>query len=164
MNGSGMDDATLIERLRGEAIRSRPAFDAEAAARVIAAVRGDASAGRLRGSRGPRSAVVVAAGLGVVWAAIWWGDHGRHGDVAGDPSGTLAVGVPAAGLDALPTLDELGADVAGGIGSLAATVVGLPDWRDLAVAELPIVDIWRSGREPGSATGADGSAGPDAPR
>lgn len=165
MSASGMDDTALIERLRAEAIRSRPAFDAAAAARVVAAVRGDAPMGRFRGGRRLRSAALVAVCLGMVWGGLAWRGHReRPRDGAGGHADTVAVDVPVAGLDALPSLDELGAGVADGIGSLAATVVGLPDWRELAVAELPIVDAWPSDREAGSAAWAAGSAGPGAPR
>ncbi|MFM7243021.1 MAG: hypothetical protein ACKO40_02440, partial [Planctomycetaceae bacterium] len=158
MSASGMNDKALVERLRAEAIRSRPAFDAAAAARVVASVRGDAAVGRLRGGRRLRSAVAVAVCLGVVWGGqVWWGHRERPRDGAGGHADTVAVDSPVAGLDALPSLDELGDGMADGIGSLAATVVGLPDWRELAVAELPIVDAWPSDREAGSAAWAAGS-------
>lgn len=161
MSMSGADDAALIERLRGEAVRSRPAFDAAAAARVIAAVRGDASVGRIRCVRMLKSAVVVIACLAAAWGGVGsWGERGRLRDGTDGGSGSVAVDAPMAGLDALPTLDEVGAGVADGIGSLAATVVGLPDWRELAVADLPIVDAWRFDHGAGVAAGSDGSDGP----
>lgn len=157
MRVSRSDDAALIERLRHEASLSRPAFDAAAADRVIAAVRGGPTL-RYRVRRA-WSAVACVGCLGAVCGGMWLGERLRPAAEAGVGSGGVAVAsVP--GLDALPTLDELGADVAGGIGSLAATVVGLPDWRDLAVADLPIVDAWRFDGEAGFVAAPDGSADP----
>lgn len=159
MSASGPDDAALIERLRAEAIRSRPAFDVGAAERVLAAVRGTARP--RRGGHAARTGVACLMFMGAVCgAAVWWGDRSRP--VAGgvEESDRVALATAVAGLDALPTLDEFGGDVVGGIGSLAATVVGLPDWRELAVAELPLVDGW--GLD--GAAGADASADPGPPR
>lgn len=163
MSVSGPDDAALIERLRAEAIRSRPAFDVAVAERVLAVVRGTALP--RRGGHAARTGVACLMLMGAVCgAAVWWGDRPRPVVGGDEGSDRVALATAIAGLDALPTLDEFGGDVAGGIGSLAATVVGLPDWRELAVAELPLVDGWGFGRGLDGAAGADASADPGPPR
>ena len=154
MRSEQEDDPTLIQLLRAEALGSRPSFDAAAAAAVIATIRGRATPlGRARRMR----SLVATACLGLACgAAAWLGDRTlrREGFVGSQAeSVTAAAAVP--DFDALPTFDELRADVADGLGAVAATVVGVPDWRDLAVAELLVVDVARFGGEPGMVSGPE---------
>lgn len=149
------EEATMLARLRDEAFRERPAFCTTTHDRLLATVR-----------RRPRKAVVtvpgfvrgrrvigLAACLGLACATVaWW--SGRGGPRGGGPR--VEAGAEGAGIEALPTFDEIRADVADGIGALAATVVGLPDLRDLASADLAILDEWRLDGGEGA---TDGPAG-----
>ncbi|MFM7205153.1 MAG: hypothetical protein ACKO4T_00570 [Planctomycetaceae bacterium] len=147
MSGPHPDDAAMLERLGNEAACGRPDFNADLHERILAAVRRrEAGGARGRSFRGRRFiAAAVCLGLGFV-AAGWRADREPRLLDRGREVVETAGSAPAdVGIDSLPTFDEFGADVVGGIGSLAATVVGLPEWRDLAVADLPVLDAWRPG-------------------
>ena len=126
----------LAERLCAEARRERPAFCTETHERLLTAVRrgGDATVTWER-RRAGRGVALAACLLGGLSAAAWWGGH-EGLDAAGDRTAAVADGVAA--IERLPMYDEIRADVAGGVGSLAVTAIGLADWRNLPLADLAI--------------------------
>jgi hypothetical protein len=156
------DDARLLQRLRAEAGRGRPAFDGVVHDRILTMMQRRAGGRADAGAGGPWRLVASAALLGLVYGAVSW--RGEAGPTTELRSRDAAAATPAAtgmAIDALPSFDDLGEGVAGGIGSLAASVVGLPEWRELAVADLPIVAHW--GVDAAS-VGPEGPAGLRAPR
>jgi hypothetical protein len=156
------DDAMLLERLRAEAVRDRPAFDGAVHGRILAVVQRRGRGRAEAGLAGPWRVVASAACLGLVYGAVAW--RGAIGPTTVvSPGNTVAAtsASPEMAIDALPSFDELGAGVAGGIGSLAASVVGIPEWRELAVADLPMVAQWGVDA---AGVGADGPAGRGVPR
>jgi hypothetical protein len=156
------DDAMLLERLRAEAARDRQAFDGVVHGRILAAVQRRVGGSAGSGVAGPWRLVASAALLGLVCAAVAW--RGAIGPTTVVSPGDTVAATPAApgmAIDALPSFDELGEGVAGGIGSLAASVVGIPEWRELAVADLPLVAQWGLDAAGG---GREGPAGLGAPR
>lgn len=153
------DEATMLARLRDEALRERPAFSGTTHERTLAAVRRTRPLPAGRGSSSGRRTIGLAACLGLACATVaWW--SGRRGGPDGGATAAVA-GIEAPGIETLPTFEEIGADVAGGIGSLAATIVGLPDLGNLAAADLAILDEWRLDGGEGA---ADGPAGRGAVR
>lgn len=164
MSFSCSDDAALLNRLRDEALRDRPAFDADTHERILEAVRRRAGEPGGRPTLRPRHVVVVAACLGLACGAVaaW---HRRDDGATGGGRGPDAEVAAAVGIDALPPFDVIEADVTAGIGSLAATVVGLPDWRTLAVVDEAVLEAWRleDGRSPGGGP-IDDAAGSGTPR
>lgn len=137
------DDAALLRRLRAEADRDRPAFDGVVHGRILTALAVRARERADAHVASPWWLLAAAACIGLVSAAIAW--RGDSGPAAAGWRGGATTATPAApdlAIDAWPTLDELGAGVEDGIGVLAASVVGIPDWRELAVSDLPMVAPW----------------------
>ena len=147
MRDSRLDEGPLLARLRDEAVRDRPAFDPDMHRRLLRAVRRRGEQDTASGARGAetRRLIVLAACLGLACGGIIWrGDRDSAAGGHGRPPGPTTAGVtPVPGIDSLPSVDEFGEVIAGSIGSLAATVVGLPEWRALAVAGLPGLEAWR---------------------
>ena len=156
------DDSQLLERLRAEALQDRPAFDSAVHELILAVVQRRGGGWADSGIAGPWRVMASAGCLGLVYAVVAW--RGAVGPTTVVIPGVTVAATPAApgmAIDAFPSFDELGEGVAGGIGSLAASVVGIPEWRELAVADLPIVAHW--GVDAAS-VGTDGPAGRGTPR